>query len=105
MMDDMMLKGLAASTQKTYLEAVQRLAAHFRRSPDTLSEEDVRGYLIGQRERGIAQGTFNTHYHGLRFLYFCTLDLNWALFSKKRFVRPSRSACLWRLAMPRYASC
>jgi len=105
MIDDMMLAELAASTQKTYLEAVQRLAAHFRRSPDLLCEEEVRGYLVGLRERGVARGTFQTHHYGIRFLYYCTLDRDWSLFSKKRFVGPSRSACPLRLTTPRYASC
>jgi hypothetical protein len=105
MIEDMMLADLAASTQKTYLEAVQKMAAHFRCSPDTLSEEEVRSYLVGMRERGIAQGTFKTHHYGIRFLYYCTLDRDWPLFSKKRFVSLSRSDCPLRSATPRYASC
>jgi Tn3 transposase DDE domain-containing protein len=34
----------------------RRLAARYRRSPDQLSEEEVRGYLLGLRERGVALG-------------------------------------------------
>jgi hypothetical protein len=105
MIEDMVLAGLAASTQKRYIEAVQRLAKHYWRSPDLLCEEEIRGYLVNMRERGIARGTFKLHHYGIRFLYHCTLDRDWALFSKKRFVSPSRSVCPLRLAMPRYASC
>jgi Phage integrase, N-terminal SAM-like domain len=93
MIDDMMLMDLASSTQKAYLDGVLRLAAHYRRSPELLTEDEVRSYLVGLRERGIAQGTFKGHHYGIRFLYWCTLDRDWPLFSKKRFDRPSRSAC------------
>jgi Phage integrase, N-terminal SAM-like domain len=93
MMEDMMLADLAASTQKSYLEAVEKLAVHFWRSPDLLSEEEVRGYLVGLRERGAARGTFKTNHYGIQFLYSHTLERNWPLFSKKRFVSLSRSVC------------
>jgi hypothetical protein len=38
MIEDMTLAGLAAGTQAVYIQAVRRLAAHYRRSPDQLSE-------------------------------------------------------------------
>jgi Phage integrase, N-terminal SAM-like domain len=58
---------------------VRRLAAHYLRSPDLLSEEEVLAYL--QRdERGIARGTFKTNHGGIHFLYTRTLDRDWPLF-------------------------
>jgi integrase/recombinase XerD len=53
MTEDITLAGLALGTQKLYAQAVYRLAAHYRRSPDQLSEEEVRGYLLGLRQRGV----------------------------------------------------
>ena len=38
MIDDMILAGLAEGTRKVYVRAVRRLAAHYHRSPDLLSE-------------------------------------------------------------------
>jgi Phage integrase, N-terminal SAM-like domain len=67
----------------------RRLAARYRRSPDQLSEEEVRGYLLGLRERGVALGTFKAYHGGIQFLYRRTLDRDWALFQKKEFGRPS----------------
>ena len=58
MIEDMTLAGLAAGTQAIYIQAVRRLAAHYRRSPDQLSEDEVRAYLLALRERGVALGTF-----------------------------------------------
>jgi len=84
MIEDMTLAGLASGTRKIYTQAVYRLAAHFRRSPDQLSEEEVRGYLLGLRQRGVARGTFQTSRYGLRFLYQHTLGRAWGLFGEKK---------------------
>ena len=89
MIEDMKSAGLAAATQTVYIDAVRRLAAHYRRSPDRLTEEEVRGYLLGLRERGVALGTFKAYHGGVQFLYRRTLDRDWALFEKKEFARPS----------------
>ena len=43
-------RGLAAGTQATYIDAVRKLAVHYRRSPAQLSEEAVRSYLLDLRE-------------------------------------------------------
>jgi Phage integrase, N-terminal SAM-like domain len=89
MIEDMKTAGLAAGTQAVYIDAVRRLAAHYRRSPDQLSEEEVRSYLLGLRERGLALGTFKAYHGGIQFLCRWTLDRHWALFQKKEFARPS----------------
>ena len=56
MIADMRSAGLAASTQTVYLYGVRGLAAYYMRSPDLLSEEEVRAYLLHVRdERGVAR--------------------------------------------------
>ena len=55
MIEDMTLAGLAPGTQIVYIQAVGRLAAHYRRSPDQLSEEEVCAYLLGLRQSGAAR--------------------------------------------------
>ena len=101
MTEDMTLAGLAAGTQANYLQAVRRLAAYYRRAPDQLSEEEVRAYLLGLRDRGVALGTFKTNHGGIQFLYRRTLDRDWPLFWKKRFARPSSGACPTSCRTPR----
>ena len=108
MTEDMTLAGLAAGTQANYLQAVRRLAAyyrlaaHYKRSPDLLSEEEVRAYLLHLRDqRGVALGTFKTNHGGIQFLYRRTLDRDWPLFWKKRFARPSSGACPTSCRTPR----
>ena len=94
MIDDMVAAGLAANTQAAYIRAVLGLAKHFRRSPDELSEAEVRSYLLYLRdERGVAHGTFQPAHAALQFLYVRTLERDWALFSKKESSRPSAAAC------------
>ena len=84
MIEEMILAGLARGTQRLYARAVYQLAAHYRRSPDQLSEEEVRSYLLGLRQRGVARGTFQTSHYGLRFFYQHTLGRAWALFGEKK---------------------
>ena len=84
MIDDMTLAGLAPGTQKIYTQAVRQLAAHYRRSPDQLSEEEVRSYLLDLRRRGVARGTFKSSQYGLQFFYRQTLGLAWVLFGEKK---------------------
>jgi hypothetical protein len=55
MIEDMSLAGLATRSQAIYVKSVRRLAAHYRRSPDELSEEEVRSYLVKLRDRGAAR--------------------------------------------------
>jgi Phage integrase, N-terminal SAM-like domain len=89
MIEDMKSAGLAPRTQAVYIDAVRRLAAHYRRSPDRLTEDEVRSYLLGLRDRGVALGSFKVYHGGIQFLYHRTLDRDWALFQKKEFARPS----------------
>ena len=65
MIEDMKLAGLSPGTQATYIDAVRKLAAYYRRSPDQLSEEEVRAYILHLRERGAARGTFKANYYGI----------------------------------------
>jgi Phage integrase, N-terminal SAM-like domain len=92
MIEDMTLAGLAAGTQQHYIQAVRRLAAHYRRSPEQLSEEEVRAYLLDLCQRGVARGTFQSNQYGLRFLYHHTLSRGWGLFGEKKDRRPTPEA-------------
>ena len=45
MQDAMVLRGMAARTQESYIAAVVGLAKHYRRAPEELTSEDVERYL------------------------------------------------------------
>jgi integrase/recombinase XerD len=71
MIEDMTLASYVPRTQDVF----RRLAAHYMRSPDLLSEAEVSAYLLHLRdERGIARGTFKTNHGGIRFLFHRTLE-------------------------------
>jgi hypothetical protein len=105
MIEDMNLAGLAPGSQQIYIKSVRRLATYYRRSPDELSEEEVRSYLIRLRDRGAARGTFKADHFGIRFLYHHTLGRDWPLFVKKRFVCLRGSAFPMCWPMSRSAVC
>jgi site-specific recombinase XerD len=88
MIDDMQLKGLSASTQVGYLNAVRRLAEHYHRSPDQLSEEDLRQYFLYlAKEKKVARSTATIAICGIKFFYEQTIGQQW---STLHLVRPPR---------------
>ena len=103
--EDVKLAGLSPGTQATYIDAVRKLAAHYRRSPDQLSEEEVRAYILNLREGGAARGTFKANYYGIQYLYRYTVNRDWALFTKKTFVCRNRSGYPTHSPTPRFAGC
>ena len=51
MKQEMILIGLAESTQKRYLEAVTQLNNYYHKSPAKLSTEEIRNYLLSLKKR------------------------------------------------------
>ena len=77
-MADMELHGSAPGTQKVCVKAVQRLAGHYRRSPDQLSEQQLRGYFTYLvEEKKVPSSTLRTEIFGLKFLFDKTLQRSW----------------------------
>jgi integrase len=77
-LDDMTLHGLAPTTQTVYVYAVRQLAKHYRRSPDQLSEQELRDYftyLIQKKQ--IASSTLRTQIFAVKFFYTKTLQKPW----------------------------
>lgn len=78
MMADMKLHGLAPGTQKVYLKSVERLARHYHRSPDQLSEQELRDYFTGLVEKKhVLSSTLRTEIFGVKFLFDKTLQRPW----------------------------
>ena len=46
MVEDMQLRGLSEKTQDAYVRAVRQLAEHSGKSPDCISEEELRQYFL-----------------------------------------------------------
>ena len=77
MLDALVVRGKAVRTQEAYIDAVARLAGHFRRSPDDLSCTDVQQYLLHLlQERHLARSSVNQYSCAYRFFYGTVLGLD-----------------------------
>lgn len=85
MIQDLQLRGYSERTVEAYTRAVAQLASYYHASPETLSEEQVRQYLLHLSvERQVARGTFFIAISGIRFFYQHTLGLEWAVLAVVR---------------------
>ena len=77
MLDALVLRGMALRTQEAYIDDVARLARYYRRSPDTLTADQVQGYLLHLlRERKLSRSSVNQYGCAYRFLYGTVLGLD-----------------------------
>ena len=91
MIEDMRLHGLAKSTQHVYVEGVKHLARHYNRSPDQLTERELRAFFIHLiEERKLAPSTVRVHVYAIKFFFRMTLKRDWALLNLLRVKRPRR---------------
>jgi site-specific recombinase XerD len=80
MIEDMQLAGFSRKTQASYARAVEGLARHFSRSPDQLSEEQIRQYFVHLTcKRKLARPTVTIALCGIKFFYEKTLKRDWSL--------------------------
>jgi integrase len=89
MEEDLQLAGFSERTQKSYLGAVRGLTKHYKRPPDTLSEEDIRSFFLHLiNERHSAKSTVTIYLCGIKFFFETTLKRKWIVFD---LVRPATS--------------
>lgn len=81
MLEDMRLADFAERTQKAYVNAVAGLAKHYGRSPDLLSQEEVRRFFVHLiEERQLSSASVRQYLCGVRFFYETTLGRKWKVF-------------------------
>jgi integrase/recombinase XerD len=74
MLEDLRVRNYSKKTQATYVQHVARFAAHFKKSPDQLTMEDIRKYLVHLvEEKRVSWTWFNQMVCALRFFYGVTL--------------------------------
>src|SRR6266511_1835833 len=80
MTEAMQLRGLALRTQEAYLAAVQHLALHYNKSPDLLTNDELRQYFLFLcNDKHLAPNTTNVALNGIKFFYTYTLQRPWPL--------------------------
>ena len=87
MIECLQLRGLSARTQESYVRAVRQLAEHYHKSPDLITEEELRQYfLFIKNVKHYSRNTMTIAICGVRFFYQQALNRNWTILG---IVRPA----------------
>jgi site-specific recombinase XerD len=88
MIEDMQLQGLAERTQEMYVIVVRQLAEHYGKSPDLITEEELRQYFLYlKNDKQSSRSTITVALCGIKFFYEHTLQREWPTLA---LVRPPR---------------
>jgi site-specific recombinase XerD len=83
--EDMLLRGLAPTTQRSYIHYVAEFAKYYNTSPERLDLEAVRQYqLYLLNEKKLSPQSVNSFVSAVQFLYLVTLEMPWG---KENFSR------------------
>lgn len=85
---DLQIRGYADRTVEAYVRAVAQLAKFYHASPDRLTEEQIRHYLLHLSSvQKVARGTHTIALCGIKFFYQQTLSRQWTVLD---IARPKR---------------
>ncbi len=85
MIQDLQLRGYSERTVEAYVRSVAQLARFYHASPDTLTEEQLRDYLLHLTTvQQVARGTHTIALCGLKFFYQQTLGREWTVLKVAR---------------------
>lgn len=88
MIESLQLRGMSERTQEAYVRAVRQLAQHYNKSPDLVTEEELRQYFLYIKNvKNYARATTTIALCGIKFFIEWTLGRKWTLFE---LVRPPR---------------
>jgi site-specific recombinase XerD len=88
MIEDLQLRGLSERTQESYVQAVRQLAAHYHKSPDQISEEELRQYFLYlMNVKHVSRSTHTLALCGIKFFFEHTLKREWHTLD---FARPAK---------------
>jgi integrase/recombinase XerD len=86
MIEDLQLRGLSERTQEMYVRAVRQLAEHYRKSPQHITEEELRDYFLYLKNvKHYSRSASTIALCGIKFFYERTLQREWTTLT---FVRP-----------------
>jgi site-specific recombinase XerD len=88
MIECLQLRGLSERTQEMYVRAVRQLAEHSRKSPDVITEEELRQYFLYIKNvKQYSRSASTIALCGIKFFFEYTLNRDWTTLS---FVRAPR---------------
>lgn len=91
MIEEMKLRNFSPRTEQSYVSAMVGLVKHYHQSPDQLTQDEIRSYLLHLKERGLSPSSRNVAISGLKFFYHQILGWN----EQKLFLPPRKRS--WRL--------
>ena len=92
MLEDMQLRALSPRTQEAYIRAVRQLAEHFRKSPDLVTDEELRQYFLQLTQvQHYARATVTIALCGIKFFIEHTLGKT---FTSLSLMRPPQTHTL-----------
>jgi len=77
MIEELRLRNSSEETIRSYIGCVHRFANHYGKSPDQMSAEPVRSYLLFLLERKLSWSAIHVARAALRFLYVRVLKQRW----------------------------
>lgn len=85
MIQDLQLRGYSERTIGAYVHPVAQLARFYHASPDTLTEEQIRAYLVHlSTVQKVSRSTHTIALCGIKFFYQETLGRAWSVFDVAR---------------------
>ena len=75
MIESLQLRGLSERTQEAYVRAVRQLADHYHKSPDLITEEELRQYFLHIKNvKKYSRASSTIAICGIKFFYEKTLN-------------------------------
>src|SRR5437879_4991815 len=88
MIECLQLRGLSERTQEAYVRAVRQLSEHYHKSPDQITEEELRQYFLHLKNvKKYSRAASTIAICGIKFFFERTLERAWTTFN---LVRPPR---------------
>jgi integrase/recombinase XerD len=84
MIEEIRLRNFSPRTEKSYVSAMVGLVKHYHRSPDQLTQDEIRCYLLHLKERGLSPSSRNLAISEMKFFYHQCLGWN----EKQLFIPP-----------------
>jgi integrase/recombinase XerD len=116
MIESLQLRGLSERTQEAYVRAVRQLADHYHKSPDLITDEELRQYFLHIKNvKKYSRASSTIALCGIKFFYEKTLNREFTTFKLVRAQREKKLpvilsveevlTILGRVRLPRYRVC
>jgi site-specific recombinase XerD len=116
MIETLQLRGMSERTQQAYVRAVRQLADHYHKSPDLISEEELRQYFLHIKNvKKYSRASSTIAICGIKFFFEKTLNRTFTTFDLVRAPREKKLPVilsvdevlmiLGRVKLPRYRVC